>query len=200
MYQLPEILERLVNSFSRLPGIGPKTAQRLSFHIIKSPKQEADELAEAILQARGTMHPCIVCGNLTDEDVCNICSSNNRDHALICVVENPQDIIAIESSGEYYGLYHVLMGALSPLDGIGPDDLRIKELIVRVKKGDIKEVILATDPNVEGEVTATYVKEELLKNSQVKVTCLAHGIPMGGNLEYADGVTLGKALEGRREF
>lgn len=199
MYKLPDVVERLINSLSRLPGIGPRTAQRLSFHIIKSSKQDAVELSEAIINAKESMHPCKVCGNLTDKDSCYICASDRRDRSLICVVENPQDVIAVESSGEYEGLYHVLMGALSPLDGIGPEDLRVDELIERVKEDNIREVILATDPNVEGEATAGYIKD-ILKNSSAKITRIAYGIPMGGNLEYADGVTLGKAIEGRREF
>ncbi|MFC2061033.1 recombination mediator RecR [Elusimicrobiota bacterium] len=199
MYQLPEIVERLINSLSRLPGIGPRSAQRLAFHIIKSPRQEAVDISESIIQAIDNMHPCKICGNLTDKENCSICESDKRDNTIVCVVENPQDIIAVESSGEYNGLYHVLMGALSPLDGIDPEDLRINELINRVKDGSIKEIILATDPNVEGEATATYIKE-LLKDNPVEVTRLAYGIPMGGNLEYADGVTLGKAIEGRRKF
>lgn len=199
MYRLPDSVEKLVNALSRLPGIGPKTAQRLAFYIIKSPKDEAFELSHAIQDAREAIHYCKTCGNFTDKEVCSICSSHVRDHTIICVVENPQDITAIESWGEYNGLYHVLMGSLSPLDGIGPEDLNISKLVERLKNSSAKEVILATDPNVEGEATAAYIKE-ILKDSHVKITMLAHGIPVGGNLEYADGVTLGKAMEGRREF
>ncbi len=199
MYNLPESIENLINSLSMLPGIGPKTAQRLAFYILKSPVEEANLLAESVLDARDSVHPCIICGNFTDKEKCNICRSHNRDRSVICVVENPQDILAIESSGEYNGLFHVLMGALSPLDGINPKDLRIEELVDRVEKGNIKEIIIATDPNVEGEATATYIKK-VLNSFPVKLSHLAYGIPMGGNLEYADGVTLGKALQGRREF
>ena len=201
MYRFPEAVERLVNAFSRLPGIGPRTAERLSYYILKSPDEEAARLVESIKTAKEKIVHCSHCGNFTDRDVCNICSSQKRDHSIICVVENPQDIIAIESSEEYNGLYHVLMGALSPLDGVGPEDLRIRELMERVKGADINEVILATDPNVEGEATASYLKGLLKElNCAVKVTHLAYGIPMGGNLEYADGVTLGRAIEGRIEF
>jgi recombination protein RecR len=199
MYRFPEAVEKLVNSLSRLPGIGRKTAQRLAFYILKSPKHEALRLSHAVKEAKESVRHCGVCGNFTDMETCNICFSQNREHSVICVVENPQDIIAVESSGEYRGVYHVLMGSLSPLDGIEPDDLRIDSLIDRVKRGDIKEVILATDPNVEGEATANYIKT-LLKGFPVKVTRLAYGIPMGGDLEYVDGVTLGRALSGRRDF
>ncbi|MEA3506751.1 MAG: recombination mediator RecR [Elusimicrobiota bacterium] len=199
MYNLPDSVEKLINSLSMLPGIGPKTAQRLAFYILKSPVEEASRLSESVISAREAVRPCVICGNFTDRERCNICRSPERDRSVVCVVENPQDILAVESSGEYNGLFHVLMGALSPLDGINPEDLRIDELVSRVKKEDIKEVIIATDPNVEGEATAAYIKE-VLSEFPVKVTHLAYGIPMGGNLEYADGVTLGKALQGRREF
>jgi recombination protein RecR len=199
MYNLPDSVEKLINSLSMLPGIGPKSAQRLAFYILKSPMEEASRLSESVISAREAVRPCVICGNFTDREECAICRSHDRDRSVVCVVENPQDILAVESSGEYNGLFHVLMGALSPLDGINPEDLRIDELVSRVKKGDIKEVIIATDPNVEGEATAAYIKE-VLNEFPVKVTHLAYGIPMGGNLEYADGVTLGKALQGRREF
>ncbi|MFW6134610.1 MAG: recombination mediator RecR [Elusimicrobiota bacterium] len=199
MYRLPEVFERLINALSRLPGIGQKTAQRLAFHIMKSPKDEIHELSDALKQAKDSLKYCKECGNLTDREICSICTSDRRDSSIICVVENPQDIISIESSEEYKGLYHVLMGSLSPLDGIGPEDLRMDELVERVKKSQVKEVIIATDPNVEGEATASYIKE-ILEEYPVKVSQLAFGIPMGGNLEYADGITLGKAIQGRREF
>ncbi len=199
MHHLPESLNKLINALSRLPGIGGRTAQRLAFHIIKSPPEEAGELAGALTEAVETIRPCSICGNFTDRQVCRICESPRRDASTVCVVENPQDVLAIEQSGRYSGLYHVLMGALSPLDGIGPGDLKIKELTERVKKGGVKEIIIATDPNVEGEATAEYIKE-VLENFKVKVTRLAYGIPIGGNLEYADGPTLGRALEGRRSF
>ena len=196
-YRLPEPVEVLINALSRLPSIGPRSAQRLAYYIIKSPKEEALRLAEALRDSKEKIGYCRVCANITDKPVCTICESDLRDRETVCVVENPQDIAALEQSG-YAGRYHVLMGALSPLDGIGPEDLRIEQLIERIRKGSLKEIILALDPNVEGEATAAYLKD-VLAGFPVKVTQLAYGIPMGGNLEYADGVTLGKALEGRRE-
>jgi len=199
MSRLPESLNKLINALSRLPGIGSRTAQRLAFHIIKSPPEEACELAESLTEAVEKVVPCSICGNFTDKQVCLICESARRDASTVCVVENPQDVLAIEQSGRYSGLYHVLMGALSPLDGIGPGDLKINELAERVQKGGINEVIIATDPNVEGEATAEYIKE-ILQDCNIKITRLAYGIPIGGNLEYADGPTLGRALEGRRSF
>jgi len=191
-------LERLVAALHRLPGIGPKSAQRLAFYILKSPKGEANELAQAILAAKEKMKSCSVCGYLSESDPCSICEDSTRDRSTICVIEQPQDIFVFEKMGEYKGTYHVLMGALSPLDGIGPDDLRMKELVTRIEKGNVKEVIIATNPNAEGETTAAYLSK-LIKPLGVKVTRLAQGIPMGGDLEYADEVTLAKALEGRRE-
>jgi len=182
-----------------LPGIGPKTAQRLAFYILKSSRVEANELAQAILGAKENMKSCSVCGNITDNDPCSICDDSTRDGSTICVVEQPQDIFVFEKMGEYKGTYHVLMGALSPLDGVGPDDLKIKELARRIEQGKIREVIIATNPNAEGETTATYLSQ-LIKPLGVKVTRLAQGMPMGGDLEYADEVTLAKALEGRREL
>jgi len=191
-------LERLISALHSLPGIGPKSAQRLAFYILKSPRGEANELAQAILAAKEKMKSCSVCGNITESDPCFICEDSTRDRSTICVVEQPQDIFVFEKMGEYKGTYHVLMGALSPLDGIGPDDLKIKELVTRTEKGNIREVIIATNPNVEGEATAAYLSK-LIKPHAVKVTRLAQGMPMGGDLEYADEVTLAKALEGRRE-
>jgi len=191
-------LQRLISALHRLPGIGPKSAQRLAFHILKSSRAEANELAQAILGAKEKMKSCSVCGNITDNDPCSICDDSTRDGSTICVVEQPQDIFVFEKMGEYKGTYHVLMGALSPLDGIGPDDLKIKELVTRIEQGKIREVIIATNPNVEGEATSTYLSK-LIKPLGVKVTRLAQGMPMGSDLEYADEVTLAKALEGRRE-
>ena len=191
-------LERLISALHRLPGIGPKSAQRLAFYILKSPGGEANELAQAILAAKEKIKSCSVCGNITESDPCFICEDSTRDRSTVCVIEQPQDIFVFEKMGEYKGTYHVLMGALSPLDGIGPDDLKIKELVTRIEKGNIREVIIATNPNVEGEATAAYLLK-LIKPLGVKVTRLAQGIPMGGDLEYADEVTLAKALEGRRE-
>jgi len=192
-------LERLISALNRLPGIGPKSAQRLAFYILKSSRAEANELAQAILGAKENMKSCSVCGNITDNDPCSICDDSTRDGSTICVVEQPQDIFVFEKMGEYKGTYHVLMGALSPLDGVGPDDLKIKELARRIEQGKIREVIIATNPNAEGETTATYLSQ-LIKPLGVKVTRLAQGMPMGGDLEYADEVTLAKALEGRREL
>ena len=191
-------LQRLISALHRLPGIGPKSAQRLAFHILKSSRAEANELAQAILGAKEKMKSCSVCGNITDNDPCSICDDSTRDGSTICVVEQPQDIFVFEKMGEYKGTYHVLMGALSPLDGVGPDDLKIKELVTRIEQGKIREVIIATNPNVEGEATSTYLSK-LIKPLGVKVTRLAQGMPMGGDIEYADEVTLAKALEGRRE-
>jgi len=192
-------LQRLISALHGLPGIGPKSAQRLAFYILKSSRAEANELAQAILAAKEQTKSCSVCGNITDSDPCSICEDANRDTSTICVVEQPQDIFVFEKMGEYKGRYHVLMGALSPLDGVGPDDLKIKELVTRIEKGKIGEVIIATNPNVEGEATAAYLSK-LIKPLGVKVTRLAQGMPMGGDLEYADEVTLAKALEGRREL
>lgn len=191
-------LQRLISALHRLPGIGPKSAQRLAFHILKSSRAEANELAQAILAAKENMKSCSVCGNITDSDPCLICDDSTRDGSTICVVEQPQDIFIFEKMGEYKGTYHVLMGALSPLDGVGPDDLKIKELVTRIEQDKIKEVIIATNPNVEGEATAAYLSK-LIKPLGVKMTQLAQGMPMGSDLEYADEVTLAKALEGRRE-
>ncbi len=192
-------LQRLISALHRLPGIGPKSAQRLAFHILKSSRAEANELAQAILAAKENMKSCSVCGNITDSDPCLICDDSTRDGSTICVVEQPQDIFIFEKMGEYKGTYHVLMGALSPLDGVGPDDLKIKELVTRIEQDKIKEVIIATNPNVEGEATAAYLSK-LIRPLGVKMTQLAQGMPMGSDLEYADEVTLAKALEGRREI
>jgi recombination protein RecR len=191
-----------MSALSKLPGIGPKTAQRLSYYILSMPKNEVQNLSNAIIEAKEKMMNCSICGDLTDKDPCEICRSDLRDPSYLCIVEEPKDVIAVERTREYRGHYHVLHGAISPMDGIGPDDIRIKELLMRLGKDQdrtIKEVILATDPNVEGEATAMYIAR-LLKPLGVKVTRLAHGIPVGGDLEYADEVTLLKALEGRREM
>lgn len=192
-------IAKLIEEFSKLPGIGQKTAQRLAFHILSLPQERALELARAIKEAKEKVKYCSNCGNLTDVDPCNICTSLQRDKGFICVVENPRDIIAIEKTREYKGLYHVLHGAISPMEGIGPEDIKIKELLQRVQKGDIKEVILATNPNIQGEATAMYISK-LLKPLGIKTTRLAHGIPVGGDLEYADEVTLARAFEGRQEI
>lgn len=192
-------IANLIEEFARLPGIGPKTAQRIAFYVISMPKDNVSRFAEALLDARGKIRYCSLCGNLTDEDPCKICSSRERDITTICVVENPRDIVAMERTREYKGLYHVLHGAISPMDNIGPDDIKIKELLGRLKDNIVKEIILATNPNVEGEATAMYISK-LLKPFNIKVTRIAHGVPVGGDLEYADEVTLTKALEGRKEI
>lgn len=192
-------LNKLINELSRLPGIGGKTAQRLAFHILSMEDREALELAEAIKVAKTSMQYCSVCGNLTDTDPCAICSDAGRDKSLICVVESPKDVVAMEKIREYRGYYHVLHGAISPMDGVGPDDINLKSLIVRLQDEAVKELIVATNPNIEGEATAMYIAR-LIKPSGIKVSRIAHGIPVGGDLEYADEVTLLKAMEGRREL
>lgn len=192
-------LNRLINELSKLPGIGGKTAQRLAFHILSMDDRSALELADAISDAKKTMRYCSVCGNLTDTDPCAICADDTRDKSVICVVESPRDVVAMEKIREYHGYYHVLHGAISPMDGIGPDDINLKSLIVRLQDEAVKELIIATNPNIEGEATAMYIAR-LIKPSGIKVTRIAHGIPVGGDLEYADEVTLLKAMEGRREL
>jgi len=189
----------LIECLQKLPGIGPKTAQRLALHLLHVPLEEAETLAQAILDAREKVFFCSVCGNLTDVDPCHICQDETRDRSLICVVEWPRDLFALERTREYRGLYHVLHGVLSPMDGIGPDDLKIAELLHRVKDGQIKEVILALNPSVEGEATALYLSQ-LLKPLGVKVTRIAHGLPVGGELEFADTATLSRAFLGRSEI
>lgn len=192
-------LEKLIEQFESLPGIGRKTAQRLAFHVLNMPKERAEEFSKTILEAREKIHHCKVCQNLTDTEICSICKNQDRDRTIICVVEDPRDVLAFEKTREFKAIYHVLHGVISPMDGIGPDQIRIKELLKRINKGDIKEVIMATNPTVEGEATAMYISR-LLKPLGVKVTRLAYGIPVGGDLEYADEVTLYRALEGRSEI
>ncbi|WP_409337168.1 recombination mediator RecR [Eubacterium sp. F2] len=195
--QYPKPLGRLIGELSKLPGIGNKSAQRLAFHILSISDKEAEGLADAIIEAKKTMHYCSECGNLTDRDPCDICTDPSRNPDVLCVVETPQDVLAMERIKEYHGRYHVLNGVISPMDGIGPEDINLKSLIVRLQKHpEIKEVILATNPNIEGEATAMYIAR-LLKPSGIKVTRIAHGLPVGGDLEYADEVTLLKAMEGR---
>ena len=194
---LPYSLVRLIEQLQRLPGIGPKSAQRLAFHILKTPREDADRLVEAVRDVKERVTYCSVCNNITDVDPCAFCSNEERDHHVICVVEEPQNVSAIEKTREFKGVYHVLMGALSPLQGVGPDDLKIKGLLGRVANST-SEVILATNPNVEGEATAIYLAR-LLKPLGVKVTRIAMGVPVGSDLEYADDLTMHKALEGRRE-
>ena len=190
-------LSKLINELAKLPGIGVKTAQRLSFHILSLEDSEAQALANSILEAKASMVYCKICGNLTDQEPCSICADNRREGKIICVVESPKDVSSIERIREYHGLYHVLHGSISPMDGIVPEELNLKSLIVRLQGNDVEEVILATNPNIEGEATAMYIAR-LLKPSGIKVTRIAHGIPMGGDLDYADEVTIMKALEGRR--
>lgn len=192
-------LAKLVEQFRRLPGIGPKSATRLAYYVLEMEKSQAQALAQAIIEAKDKIGYCSVCYNFTDTDPCKICQAQSRDHTIICVVEEPRAVAAIERSRDYRGLYHVLHGALSPLDGVGPDDIRIKELLQRLQSGDIKEVIMATDPDVEGEATAMYLAR-LLKPLGVKATRIAHGLPVGGDIEYVDEVTLSKAVENRREL
>lgn len=200
MKQYPRALNKLINELSKLPGIGGKTAQRLAFHILSLTDSEANSLAESIVDAKKNLRYCSVCGNLTDQDPCLICSDANRDKSVICVVETPQDVMAMERIREYNGLYHVLHGAISPVEGIGPNDINLKSLITRLQgNSEVKEIIIATNPNIEGEATAMYISR-LIKPSGIKVTRIAHGIPVGGDLEYADEVTLLKAMEGRREI
>ena len=200
MRQYPRALNKLINELGKLPGIGGKTAQRLAFHILSLSEREAEALAEAIVSAKKNLRYCSECGNLTDQDKCLICSDATRDRSVICVVETPQDVVAMERIREYRGLYPVLHGAISPAEGIGPNDINLKSLITRLQASDeVKEVIIATNPNIEGEATAMYISR-LLKPAGIKVTRIAHGIPVGGDLEYADEVTLLKAMEGRREL
>ena len=192
-------VERLIEEFAKLPGIGQKTAQRLAFHVLSLPQEEAERFANAVLEAKKSVHTCPVCQNLTDGELCSVCASDSRDKATICVVSEPRDMLSIERSREYRGLYHVLHGALSPMNRVGPDDLRIRELLERVAQGGVEEVILATNPDTEGDATAMYLSR-LLKPFGVRITRLGFGVPVGSNLEYADDATMLKALEGRREM
>jgi recombination protein RecR len=197
MYAAP--VAKLIDEFEKLPGIGHKTAQRLAFHILGLTSDKAMNFARAIVEAKRTIKYCSVCGDLTDTDPCRVCGNEKRDRTIICVVESPRDVVAMERVREYKGLYHVLHGVISPMDGTGPDDINMKSLIKRVGGGETKEVILATNPDVEGEATAMYLAK-LIKPLGVKATRIAHGLPVGGDLEYADEVTLAKSLEGRREI
>ena len=192
-------LTKLISELSKLPGIGGKTAQRLAFYILSMDDKDATAIADAIIDAKKSMKYCSECGNLTDIDPCRICSDNTRDKSTICVVESPKDVSAMERIKEFRGLYHVLHGAISPMDGIGPDDINLKQLIIRLQQNNVTEIIMATNPNIEGEATAMYTAR-LVKPSGIKVTRIAHGVPVGGDLEYADEITLSKALEGRREL
>jgi recombination protein RecR len=195
---LPSSLQNLVDQFKRLPGIGAKSAQRLAFHVLRTPREDAERLCDAIRDVKDRVTYCSTCNNITDADPCMFCADTARDRHVICVVEEPQNVHVVEKAGGFRGLYHVLLGAISPLQGIGPDDLKIKGLLARIDQGTVEEIILATNPTVEGEATAIYLAR-LLKPLGVRVTRIATGIPVGSDLEYADELTMGKAMEGRRE-
>ncbi len=199
MYYFPAALQDLADQFARLPGVGGKTAQRLAFYVLGLPMEDAQAFADAIIEAKNTVHTCPICQNLTDREICPICNDDMRDKGLICVVAEPKDVIAMERSREFSGVYHVLHGVISPLNHVTQDDIRIKELLQRVAAGLVREVIMATNPDTEGEATAMYISR-LLRPMEVKVTRLAYGIPVGSQLEYADEVTLSRALEGRQEI
>jgi recombination protein RecR len=191
-------VSRLIEEFSKLPGVGPKSAQRLTYYLLRASQEEAQALAQAILEVKEKIILCSVCQNITDSDPCAICNNDQRDRGIICVVEEPLDILALERTGSYRGMYHVLHGVISPMDGIGPDDLKVRELLARLKSDEVREVIMATNPNLEGEATSMYLTR-LITPLGLKVTRLARGLPMGADLEYADNVTLARALEGRQE-
>ena len=191
------IVQDLIDELGRLPGVGPKSAQRIAFHLLAADPADVRRLAQALLEVKDKVRFCAVCGNVAEDELCRVCRDPRRDDAVICVVEEPQDVVAIERTREFRGRYHVLGGAISPIEGVGPDDLRVRELLTRLADGTVTELILATDPNLEGEATATYLAR-LIKPMGMRVTRLASGLPVGGDLEYADEVTLGRAFEGRR--
>lgn len=199
MENYSEPIDRLINELSKLPGVGRKTAQRLAFHIINMDSDDINALAKALIDVKTEIRYCAVCCNISDSEICPICSNNHRDSSMICVVEDPRDVAAMERTKDYNGKYHVLNGVISPMDGIGPEMLNIKELISRLGTGEVKEIIMATNPTIEGEATAMYISR-LVKPMGIKVTRIAHGLPVGGDLEYADDVTISKAMEGRREI
>ena len=199
MHYFPAALQELTDQFARLPGIGGKTAQRLAFYVLELSPEDAHGFADAIINAKNSVHTCPICQNLTDREICGICDDSTRDPGLICVVADPKDVIAMERSREFAGVYHVLHGVISPLNHVTQDDIRIKELLLRVAQGNVREVIMATNPDTEGEATAMYISR-LLRPMEVKVTRLAYGVPVGSQLEYADEVTLSRALEGRQEM
>ncbi|GLO64245.1 MULTISPECIES: recombination mediator RecR [Oceanobacillus] len=194
----PEPITKLIDSFSKLPGIGPKTAARLAFFVLNMKEDDVLNFANALVSAKRELSHCTVCGHITDQDPCAICTDTSRDGSIICVVQDPKDVIAMEKMKEFHGKYHVLHGAISPMDGIGPEDINVPDLINRLKDEEVEELILATNPNIEGEATAMYISR-LVKPSGIRTTRIAHGLPVGGDLEYADEVTLSKALEGRRD-
>ncbi|MDE5416316.1 recombination mediator RecR [Alkalihalobacterium chitinilyticum] len=197
--QYPEPIAKLMEGFMRLPGIGPKTASRLAFFVLDMKEDDVLDFAKALVNAKRNLTYCSVCHNITDTDPCRICEDTKRDRSIICVVQDAKDVIAMEKMKEYFGLYHVLQGAISPMDGIGPEDIKIPELLKRLQDETVQEIIIATNPNIEGEATAMYISR-LVKPTGIKVTRIAHGLPVGGDLEYADEVTLSKAIEGRREL
>lgn len=197
--QYPEPISKLIDSFMKLPGIGPKTAVRLAFFVLNMKEDDVLDFGKALVNAKRNLSHCSVCFNITDRDPCSICNDSYRDKSIICVVQDPKDVIAMEKMKEYNGFYHVLHGAISPMDGIGPEDIKITELIKRLQDDQVTEIILATNPNIEGEATAMYISR-LVKPTGIRITRIAHGLPVGGDLEYADEVTLSKALEGRREI
>jgi recombination protein RecR len=199
MQYFPAALQELADQFARLPGIGGKTAQRLAFHVLGLPMEQAQSFADAIMEAKRSIHTCPLCQNLTDREICPICDDDLRDHSVICVVAEPKDVIAMERSREFGGVYHVLHGVISPLNHVTQDDIKVKELLHRVATTDVREVIMATNPDTEGEATAMYISR-LLRPMEIKVTRLAYGVPVGSQLEYADEVTLSRALEGRQEI
>jgi len=195
----PEPIAKLIDAFTHLPGVGPKTAGRLAFHVLRMKEDDVIDFAKALVNVKRNLHYCSVCGNITDADPCRICQDKTRDASVICVVQEPKDLVAMERTREFDGYYHVLHGAISPIEGIGPDEIKLKELLNRLSDERVQELILATNPNIEGEATAMYISR-LVKPFNLKVTRIAHGLPVGGDLEYADEVTLSKALEGRREL
>jgi len=195
----PEPISKLIDSFTKLPGIGPKTAVRLAFFVIDMNDDDVVDFAKALISAKRELAHCSICGHITDQETCTVCQDHTRDDSIICVVEDSKDVIAMEKMREFNGKYHVLHGSISPMDGIGPEDINVPSLIQRLKDNDVKEIILATNPNIEGEATAMYISR-LVKPSGIRATRIAHGLPVGGDLEYADEVTLAKSLEGRREL
>ena len=197
MYALP--IAKLIEEFAKLPGVGKRSAERLAFHVLKQPKDRVEAFAKALIDAKNKITFCPICQSLTDRTPCAICCDVKRDHSLICVVENPKDILAMEKTKEFSGVYHVLHGVISPMDGIGPNDIKIKELLVRIESDGVREIIMATNPTIEGEATAMYISK-LFKPLGIKVTRIAHGLPVGGELEYADEITITRALEGRHEI
>lgn len=199
MQIIPTSIQNLIDEFAKLPGIGPKTAQRLTFYLLRKPDKSSEDLGSAAEKLKKDIRFCSICCNFTDSETCSICSDNSRDKSILCVASEPLDVVALEKSGSFKGLYHVLGGVISPIEGIGPDDLFIAQLITRLKAGGIEEVIIATNPNLEGEATALYI-QKLIQPLNIKITRIARGLPVGGDLEYADEITLSRALEGRRDY